>query len=290
VSADIVAGAVPVEPATVESAPVGPAPSPAEVVFELRRRYLYNGRQVALDSIDLRIEARGARRPARGNGSGRSPLSSSSMGSSGRPPARCGRSARTWPRSPTGRRSASTAGSGSSSGPRHPALQRDRARRRRLRPAQARPVPTGAATCDEALGRWTCHADRAPFSSPVARRSGPRSPRSCRSRPDVLLLDEPTASLDPTKWVLVHLIRQLGEVARPSSPPPTSSTSSRSSPTGSSSSARIGASRSILGVGTPPPGRSSHEHFHGHGTTRHSHDHDPEHHEAVEAAAGPGPQ
>ena len=48
-------------------------------------------------------------------------------------------------------------------------------------------------------------------SSPAARRSAPRSPRCCRSSRRSLLLDEPTAALDPrTKWVLVNLIRRLG--------------------------------------------------------------------------------
>ncbi|MEO5952391.1 MAG: nickel ABC transporter ATP-binding protein, partial [Chloroflexia bacterium] len=34
-------------------------------------------------------------------------------------------------------------------------------------------------------------------------------------RPDVILLDEPTASLDPrTKWVLVNLIKKLGDAGK----------------------------------------------------------------------------
>ena len=62
-------------------------------------------------------------------------------------------------------------------------------------------------------------------------------------RPDVVLLDEPTAALDPrTKSVLVDLIRRMGEPVGRSSRRRTSSRSCRSSPIGSSCSARTGES------------------------------------------------
>jgi cobalt/nickel transport system ATP-binding protein len=55
-------------------------------------------------------------------------------------------------------------------------------------------------------------ANRAPFelSGGEKKRSAIASVLSLR--PEVILLDEPTAALDPrTKWVLINLIRQLGD-------------------------------------------------------------------------------
>src|SRR4029077_4859297 len=68
------------------------------------------------------------------------------------------------------------------------------------------------ACCDEALRQMDIvHlSDRAPLE-----RSGGEKKRAAIAsvlslRPDVILLDEPTASLDPrTKWVLVNLVQQL---------------------------------------------------------------------------------
>jgi cobalt/nickel transport system ATP-binding protein len=71
--------------------------------------------------------------------------------------------------------------------------------------------------CDEALAAMSiAHlADRAPFEL-----SGGEKKRAAISsvlslRPEVILLDEPTAALDPrTKWVLVELIAGLGAAGR----------------------------------------------------------------------------
>ena len=91
-----------------------------EPLFALRDvRYLYGGRQVALDGIDLRIE-RGERVALLGaNGSASPRCSSCSTGSSRHRVARCAPSVATSRRWPTGRtRSASIARLASSSGPR----------------------------------------------------------------------------------------------------------------------------------------------------------------------------
>ena len=54
-------------------------------------------------------------------------------------------------------------------------------------------------------------ANRAPFELSGGEKKRAAIASVLSLRPDVILLDEPTASLDPrTKWVLVNLIRKLG--------------------------------------------------------------------------------
>lgn len=70
---------------------------------------------------------------------------------------------------------------------------------------------------DEALAAMEiAHlADRAPFELSGGEKKRAAIASVLSLRPDVVLLDEPTASLDPrTKWVLVTLIRKLGDQGR----------------------------------------------------------------------------
>ena len=70
------------------------------------------------------------------------------------------------------------------------------------------------ARCDEALQQMeiTHLADRAPFELSGGEKKRAAIASVLSLRPSVILLDEPTASLDPrTKWLLVNLIRQFGE-------------------------------------------------------------------------------
>jgi cobalt/nickel transport system ATP-binding protein len=71
--------------------------------------------------------------------------------------------------------------------------------------------------CDEALAAMAIEhiAGRAPFELSGGEKKRAAIASVLSLRPDVLLLDEPTASLDPrTKWVLVDLIQQLEAAGR----------------------------------------------------------------------------
>ena len=73
------------------------------------------------------------------------------------------------------------------------------------------------ARCDEAMDQMEiAHlADRAPFELSGGEKKRAAIASVLSLRPEVLLLDEPTAALDPrTKWVLVNLIRKLGEAGK----------------------------------------------------------------------------
>ncbi|MBE3561112.1 MAG: ABC transporter ATP-binding protein [Ktedonobacteraceae bacterium] len=73
------------------------------------------------------------------------------------------------------------------------------------------------ARCQEALAQMDiAHlAGRAPFELSGGEKKRAAIASVLSLHPDVILLDEPTASLDPrTKWVLVNLIRELGEGGR----------------------------------------------------------------------------
>ncbi len=68
--------------------------------------------------------------------------------------------------------------------------------------------------CEEALAQMeiTHLAKRAPFELSGGEKKRAAIASVLSLHPDVLLLDEPTASLDPrTKWVLVNLIQKLAE-------------------------------------------------------------------------------
>ncbi len=73
------------------------------------------------------------------------------------------------------------------------------------------------AACDEALQQMeiTHLAQRAPFELSGGEKKRAAIASVLSLRPDVILLDEPTAALDPrTKWVLVNLIRRLGQAGK----------------------------------------------------------------------------
>jgi cobalt/nickel transport system ATP-binding protein len=73
------------------------------------------------------------------------------------------------------------------------------------------------ARCDEALDQMEiAHlARRAPFELSGGEKKRAAIAAVLSLHPDIVLLDEPTASLDPrTKWVLVNLIRKLGQLGK----------------------------------------------------------------------------
>ena len=197
------------------------AVGPGEPLFELAGvRYLYNGRQVALDGVDLRIWP-GERVALLGaNGSGKSTLlklldgivapSHGTMRALGRDVAAvaAGQDAFRFHREvglvfqdPDIQLFSATVLDDVAFGP----LQLG------LGPAEVRQ------RCDEALASMEiAHlADRAPFELSGGEKKRAAIASVLSLRPDVVLLDEPTASLDPrTKWVLVDLIQRLAAAGR----------------------------------------------------------------------------
>ena len=194
---------------------------PDDLVFHLRGvRYRYGGRQLALDGIDLDI-ARGEQVVLLGaNGSGKSTLlkllngiyapSEGTMRALGRDiqAVAAGMDAFQFHREvglvfqdPDVQLFSATVFDDVAFGPLQLGLSQDEVKAR----------------CDEALQQMeiTHLAQRAPFELSGGEKKRAAIASVLSLRPDVILLDEPTASLDPrTKWVLVNLIRKLGAAGK----------------------------------------------------------------------------
>lgn len=129
-------------------------------------------------------------------------------------------------------------------------------------------------------------AQRAPFELSGGEKKRAAIASVLSLRPDVLLLDEPTASLDPrTKWVLVELIRALGRDGR------TIITTTHELEIVPGIAGRVvvlGEDRRVLADGTPDEilgdrdlllrANLIHEHRHQHDGVVHEHDHEGDHH------------
>ena len=196
----------------------GEAVGPGEPIFRLRDvGYSYAGRQTAIDGVDLEIFA-GERVALLGaNGSGKSTLlklldgilapTSGKLTAIGRDVSAvaAGLDAFTFHREvglvfqdPDIQLFSATVLDDVAFGPLQLGLQGDEVTER----------------CAEALAAMEIEhlADRAPFELSGGEKKRAAIASVLSLRPDVLLLDEPTASLDPrTKWVLVDLIQRLGE-------------------------------------------------------------------------------
>ena len=202
--------------------PARPAPvGPGDPIFELRDvGYSYAGRQVALDGVDLTIWP-GERVALLGaNGSGKSTLlklldgivapTQGSIRALGLDIAAvaAGEDGFTFHREvglvfqdPDIQLFSATVLDDVAFGPLQLGLSKDEVRER----------------CDEALAEMgIAHlSDRAPFELSGGEKKRAAIASVLSLRPDVVLLDEPTASLDPrTKWVLVDLIRRLAAAGR----------------------------------------------------------------------------
>ncbi len=199
-----------------------PESAPGEdSVFRLQGvRYLYNGRQLALDGIDLEI-ARGEQVVLLGaNGCGKSTLlklldgifapSAGTMYALGREikAVAAGEEAFSFHREvglvfqdPDIQLFSATVFDDVAFGPLQLGCSQKEVKSR----------------CDEALDLMeiTHLAKRAPFELSGGEKKRAAIASILSMQPEVILLDEPTASLDPrTRWVLVNLIRKLGQAGK----------------------------------------------------------------------------
>ena len=284
----------------VQTAPAAhPALAPDEPAFDLHGiRFVYGRRQVALDGIDLRIE-RGEQVVLLGaNGSGKSTLlklldgivapTGGTMRAMGRDVSAVadGHDAFRFHREvglvfqdPDIQLFSATVRDDVAFGPLQLGLTRDEVR----------------AAVDGALEQMEIvHlADRAPFELSGGEKKRAAIASVLSLGPEVLLLDEPTAALDPrTKWVLVNLIRKLGEGGK------TLVTATHELdivPIISKRVVVIGEDRRVLADGPTAEiladhellirANLIHEHLHEHGGVRHAHEHDAEHHDDGEPIA-----
>lgn len=125
--------------------------------------------------------------------------------------------------------------------------------------------------------------DRAPFELSGGEKKRVAIASVLSLRPDVLLLDEPTASLDPrSKWTLVNLIERLGQMGK------TIITATHELDIVPIIARRVivlGEERRLIGDGTPEAiladrellisANLIHEHLHQHGEVAHTHEHAP---------------
>jgi cobalt/nickel transport system ATP-binding protein len=128
--------------------------------------------------------------------------------------------------------------------------------------------------------------DRAPFELSGGEKKRAAIATVLALEPDVILFDEPTASLDPrTKWVLVNIIRALGEQGKTII---TATHELEVVPFIANRVVVIGENRRILADGTPEriledrdllvEANLIHEHLHRHATITHAHGHEIEGH------------
>ena len=270
------------------------------IVYSLRGvRYAYRGGQVALDGIDLDIREGDRLAVLGANGSGKSTLlklldgilapSGGSLRALGRDVSavaagvdafRFHREVGLVFQDPDVQLFSATVLDDVAFGPLQLGLARDEVARR----------------CDAALEIMGIRhlAARAPFELSGGEKKRAAIASVLSLEPSVLLLDEPTASLDPrTKWVLVDLIRGLGSQGR------TLVTATHELdivPTIASRVVVLDERRRILADGAPDlilddrdllvRANLIHEHLHQHGAVMHSHSHptDEGHHELAATA------
>jgi cobalt/nickel transport system ATP-binding protein len=137
--------------------------------------------------------------------------------------------------------------------------------------------------------------DRAPFELSGGEKKRAAIASVLSLEPTVILLDEPTASLDPrTKWVLVNLVRELGEAGKTTV---VATHELEIVPIIAERVIVIGENRQVLADGPPDRILSDdallikanliHEHLHRHDAVVHTHPHDDSHHVDDEGQESP---